>query len=114
MGGSYSGGSSGTSDCSEEREFQVILTGDDDELEELQKECEEGDDVYISLTIQDGLPSLEVKRSYDDLVIGGVPTYLTQMIGCIGRGWKYSGEIISISGDYYDLEIWVSVVGIKS
>lgn len=116
MGGSdpFGLGSGGrnTNGCGGVREFQVVLTGDDEELEEIYNMCEEDDEVYINL-IEDELPSLEVRISSTDFLIGFVPTNHIQLLACMRRGWKYNGNISSISGDIYEPIIWVKVIGNK-
>lgn len=116
MGGSdpfgLGNGGQNTKKCGGAREFQVVLTGDDEELEEIYNECDEDDEVYIYL-IEDELPSLEVRISSNDFLIGLVPTEYIQLLACMRRGWKYSGKIISVSGDIYEPIIWVKVIGNK-
>ena len=116
MGGSgffgVGNGGQSTKRCGEMREFQVIITGDDEELEEIYNACEEDDEVYIEL-IDDELPILEVRMSDDDFLIGYVPTQHIQLIACMRRGWEYNGRISFISGDIYEPIIWVQVSGEK-
>lgn len=115
MGGSDSfglGSSRNTNRCDGEREFQVILTGDDEELEEIYNECEADDKVYVKL-VEDNLPSLEVRMINSDFLIGLVPTEYVQLIACMRRDWKYSGRITSVTGDMYEPIIWVKIRGYK-
>ena len=95
--------------------FNGLSNIDDDfyeELEEIYNMCEEDDEVYINL-IEDELPSLEVRISSTDFLIGFVPTNHIQLLACMRRGWKYNGNISSISGDIYEPIIWVKVIGNK-
>lgn len=113
-GGSYSGGSDSgiysLNSCGGIHVFNVIVTGNEKQIEGIWNKCKEGDLIQI-IFYEDDLPKLEVKRTIDNLLIGYVPPSLSQFINCIKSGWKYTGEIIHISGDKYRPDIKVKVEG---